>query len=103
MLIAESYHVNIFFSIVVNVNVCPVILAIQEIAMAAAWNNEINVQRVLNVLKMKNVKRTNETEIWNVDLFAKIFIVVRKQFVYQITILVNANVRVDHLPVIHTI
>lgn len=76
-------------------------MEIQEIEMAAAWNNVINVQRVLNVLKMKNVKRMNEPEIWNVDQFVRIFIVVRRQFVYQIIISASANVRPDHLPVIH--
>lgn len=86
-----------------NANACLVTMVIQEIVMAAACNNEINVQRVLNALKMRNVKRTNEPEIWSVDQFARISIVVRKQFVYQIIILANVNAQLDHLLVIHTI
>lgn len=86
-----------------NVNACLVTMVIQEIVMAVACNNEINVQQVLNAQKMKNVKRTNDPEIWSVDQFARISIVVRKQFVYQIIILVNVNAQLDRLLVIHTI
>lgn len=86
-----------------NVNVCLDILVTQEIEMAAAWSQEINVQPALNVPKMKNVKRMNEPEAWNVDQFVKMFIVGHKQFVCPTITLPNVNARQDHTQAIHTI
>lgn len=91
------------FPFVVNVNVCPVIMVIQEIEMVVDCNNEISVQQVPNVRKMRNVERMIEPEIWNVAQFVRTSIVARMQFVYQTIISVNANARPDHSLVIHII
>lgn len=78
-------------------------MVIQEIEMVVVCNNEINVQQVPNVLKMRNVERMIAPEIWNVAQFVRTSIVARMQFVYQTIISVNANARPDHSPVIHII
>lgn len=40
-----------------SVNAYLAIMAILEIEMAVVWNNKINVELVLNVQKMKNVRK----------------------------------------------
>lgn len=86
-----------------NVNACLAISAIQEIETAVDWYNQINVPPVLNAQRMKNVKRMNAVEWWNVDQPVKTYTAVHKRFVCQTIILPSANVQLVHGLEIHTI
>lgn len=86
-----------------NVNAYLDTKAIREIEAAVDWYSQINVQPALNAQRMKNVKRMNALEQWNVDQLVRMLTVARTRSVYQTITLPSVNARLDHGLEIHTI